>query len=148
MEFTKYCVNNTCRTDLHLGVQASYRNVSGQFILGASDLNLTVTVNKSGDLSYGSKFYLFFEKTVLFEKVHQKYGEQIECSLETEDRQVTDGNQSLPRHQMENLRNNMTANRSVLACTFGNPMKNDMGFECNVSKRACVDLYQDPLVLF
>lgn len=75
LEFKKNCPDNKCRTDLSLEATAEYQQEAGNLILGTSSLVLDVSIQKSGDPSYGSNLFVAFPKSIRYQKVEKMFGE-------------------------------------------------------------------------
>lgn len=141
MYLINYCANNTCLTDLHLNVEPQYISSNGSLIVGTSGINVTVSLNKSGDRSYGTTLYLAFPKYLAYHNQHYISGEEVQCSLQASDEDndnftVSDLNDLQKYGHVLNDR--QLEQYSVLICTLGQPLIDDTGFETKVTLKAII----------
>ena len=143
--FESPCENIDCHTDLHLDAYPEFSNVSGRLIVGSSDLQVTVTVDQTGDPSFGTMFHLTFPRSLLYMRFNQIYGDPIDCVLRVEGEESGVSGTILAINDTTNAKN-ATAS-SVLKCACGNPM-NATGFEVKVGHRFFSQVRLRPRITF
>lgn len=135
LDFKKDCPNNECETDLHLTAEAMYGLSKDYFVVGSSALAIDVSILKSGDPSYSSNFFISFPNTLQYQKVTKIYGEpEINCGFVSRgpDNVEEDDIDSLDYLRRRNIPK-VSEDEFLLACSFGNPMYEDMGVRFNLS---------------
>lgn len=107
------------------------------FVLGKSNLDVDVTITKTGSSSYGSNLFIIIHKDVQFRKAEKMSGKpEVSCGY-VEIATKEDG--SAEKANMENdifrlfTLPEIEDNEKLLSCSFGNPMSEDAGVKFRLS---------------
>ena len=130
MEFKKDCPNNICNTDLKVAAEARYVKHENFFVVGNPDLDLDITITKTGDPSYTSNIFVAFPKSVQFQNVKKIEGSsEVICGFLEDTEELEDGEEDT--NSLEYLQRQLvpakTEDELMMVCAFGNPLSNNSG---------------------
>lgn len=99
------------------------------FVVGNPDLDLDITITKTGHPSYSSTIFVAFPNSVQFQNVRKISGStEVSCGF-LED--TADDDQEEDVNSLEYLQRQLVPgkmeNETMLACSFGNPLSNNSG---------------------